>query len=92
MSQRRIEIKVIHGHGMDPETFEVPITDSNATKLNLFVFRGSSTMSEKEIQDLVEISTRLSGNPCTALILGEEEQFEVYEVEIPTRYERGPVI
>jgi hypothetical protein len=49
-------------------------------------------MSEKEIQELVEISTRLSRNPCTTLILGEEEQFEVYEVEIPTRYKRGLVI
>jgi hypothetical protein len=91
MSQRRLEIKVIHGHGIEPETFEVPIANST-TKLNLFVFRGSTTMSEKEIQDLVRISTRLSGHPCTALVLGDEDKFEVYEVEIPTRYERKLVI
>lgn len=92
MSQRRLEIKVTHAQGTDPETFEIPVTNNSATKLNLFVFRGPTTMGEKDIQDLVEVSTRMSGNPCTALILGEEDQFEVYEVEIPTRYERGPVI
>jgi hypothetical protein len=88
---RRLEVKVIKGHGMDPETFEIPI-DNNNTKLNLFVFRGSTVMSEREIQDLVEISQRMSGTPCTAVILGEEDQFEVYEVEIPSRYQREPVI
>lgn len=92
MSQRRLVVKVIHAQGIEPETLEFPVKDGSTSKFNLLVFRGSTTMSEREIQDLVEISTRMSGNPCTALILGEEEQFEVYEVEIPTRYERGPVI
>jgi hypothetical protein len=88
---RRLGVKIIKSHGLEPETFEVPI-DNNTTKLNLFVFRGSTVMSEREIQDLVEISVRMSGNPCTAVILGDEDQFEVYEVEIPSRYQRDPVI
>lgn len=92
MSSRRLEVKVIHGQGSEPETFEIPLDSKMGDKFNLFVFRGSSTMSEREIQDLVEISGRLSGNPCTALILGADDQFEVYEVEIPNRYQREPVI
>jgi hypothetical protein len=92
MRQRRLEIKVIHSQGEGPQTFEIPIKDNNLTKYNLFVFRGEVVMGEKEIQDLVEISTRMSGNPCTALILREDDKFEVYEVEIPTRYAREPVI
>jgi hypothetical protein len=90
--KHRLEIKVIKGHGMEPETFDIPIEHSSATKLNLFVFRGSTSMSEKGISDLVEISQRLTKTPCTALILGEEDKFEVYEVEIPTRYQREPII
>jgi hypothetical protein len=92
MSSRRLAVKVIHGQGTEPELFEIPLSGPIGSKFNLFVFRGESTMSEKDIQDLVEISGRLSGNPCTALILGADDQFEVYEVEIPTRYERDPVI
>lgn len=91
MSRRLIEVKITKGHGMDPETFEIPI-DNRDTKLNLFVFRGSTVMSEREISDLLEISQEMSGHPCTALILGEEDKFEVYEVDIPTRYAREPVI
>lgn len=91
MSQRRLEIKIIKGDGADPQTYEIPLSNRDG-KLNLFVFRGQTTMKERDIQELVEISQRLSNDPCTALILGEEDKFEVYEVEIPTRYERTPVI
>lgn len=90
MSSRRLEVKVIKGNGEEPETFEIPI-ESKDGKLNLFVFR-NPVMSTREIEELVEISRRLSGNPCGAVILGENETFEVYEIEIPTRYEREPVI
>lgn len=92
MSSRRLEVKVIHGQGEEPETFEIPLEGPAGAKFNLFVFRGASAMSEREIQELVEISKRLSGNPCTALLLGADDQFEVYEVEIPNRYQREPVI
>jgi hypothetical protein len=92
MSSRRLEVKVIHSQGAEPETFEIPLGGLVGSKFNLFVFRGASTMGEHEIQELVEISKRLSGNPCTALILGADDVFEVYEVEIPTRYQREPVI
>ena len=92
MSLRRLEVKVIHSEGTEPETFDIPIEGNVGTKFNLFVFRGASVMGENEIQDLVEISKKMTGNPCTALIIGETDQFEVYEVEIPTRYERGLVI
>jgi len=90
MSSRRLEVRVIKGNGIEPETFEIPI-EGQDKKLNLFVFR-NPVMSTREIEDLVEISKRLSGNPCGAVILGEGESFEVYEVEIPNRYEREPVI
>lgn len=90
MSSRRLEVKIIKGHGVEPETFEIPL-EGEGKKLNLFVFR-NPVMSVQEIQDLVEITKRLSDNPCGAVILGENESFEVYEVEIPTRYEREPVI
>jgi hypothetical protein len=90
MSSRRLEVKVIKGQGQEPETFEIPI-EKGEKKLNLFVFR-NPVMSTQEIEDLVEISRRMSGDPCGAVILGEGDSFEVYEVEIPTRYEREPVI
>jgi hypothetical protein len=89
MSSRRLEIKVIKGQGSDPETFEIPL--EKAGKFTLFVFRNPS-MSDREINDLVEISKRASGEPCGALILSKDDSFEVYEIEIPTRYEREPVI
>ena len=90
MSSRRLEVRIINGNGVEPETFDIPI-ESQDKKLNLFVFR-NPVMSTREIEDLVEISKRLSGNPCGAVILGEGETFEVYEVDIPSRYEREPVI
>jgi hypothetical protein len=90
MSLRRLEVKIIKGQGVEPETFDIPIGDKDS-KLSLFVFR-NPTMSTKDIEELVEISKRLSGNPCGAVILGEDDSFEVYEVDIPTRYEREPVI
>jgi hypothetical protein len=90
MSSRRLEVRVIRGIGSNPEILEIPLKDNSTTKLNLLVFRGLS-LSEKEVSDLINISMRTSGNPCAALILGLEDKFEVHEVEIPSRYERGPV-
>jgi hypothetical protein len=49
-------------------------------------------MDERSVEELVQISMKLSGQPGVALILEEEDKFEVYEVQIPTRYERTPII
>jgi hypothetical protein len=92
MSQRRLEVKVLPANGSSPEVVEIPLNSPSASKLNLFVFRRPTSMGERDIEELVQISTQVSGHPGAAIILGEEDKFEVYEVEIPTRYERKPVI
>lgn len=92
MSQRRLEVKIIPANGSSPEVIEIPLGNSSVRKLNLFVFRIPTSMSTRDIEELVEISNQVSGQPGAAILIGEEDKFEVYEVEIPTRYERKPVI
>lgn len=92
MSSRRIlEVKVIHGESRDPEVFQLDIAD-DARKLNILVFRQPTTLTEKEINQLVNIARATTGNACGALLLGEHDKFEVYEVEIQNRYDREQVI
>lgn len=92
MSQRSLEVKVIPAKGSSPEVVEIPLDNPSTSKLNLFVFRRPTSMEEEDIQELIQISTQISGHPGIALILDEKDKFEVYEVEIPTRYKRKPVI
>ena len=34
MSSRRLEVKVIHGQGFEPETFEIPLDSKMGDKFN----------------------------------------------------------
>lgn len=92
MNRRRLEVKILTAKGSSPEVVEIPLDSSSDSRLNLFVFRRPTTMDERSVEELVQISMKLSGQPGVALILEEEDKFEVYEVQIPTRYERTPII
>ncbi len=92
MSSRRIlEVKVIHGEGKDPEVFQLDIANE-PRKFSILVFRQPTSLTEAEINQLVKIARATTGNACGALLLGEHDKFEVYEVDIQNRYDREQVI
>ena len=92
MSTRRVlEVKVVHSDGSDPETFQLDIDDQQV-KCNILVFRRPMSLTEADVNQLVSITRATTGNACGALILEANDKFEVYEVELPSRYDRERVI
>ena len=85
--RHRLEFKLIAASGEDPEEYSL---ESDDRKFHLLVFRGN--IEGGMLNDLVNMASRSLGHPCTGIVLGPDDKFEVYAIEIPTRFEREPVI